>query len=197
MVSWGGQHSIHFHFHHQFPQPRVLSGAEKIQQEGTPTLTGAVAGAGHSEAILSAPCNPTCPLHHCPTEQPSGLFPLHQKRNPSLRLQGGVSHIPLCPIPSSRSAPSDSPAGGAPPTPSPDETSFKRPSPSPDPTASLVHLPFFQDLSLPELLISCHFILLHLPPPKRSSRKPGSFAGCICTASSKPTGQVLRKTIAN
>ena len=162
-----------------------------------PNTDRGCSGCGTLRSHTFCALQPHLPSASLPTEQPSGLFPLHQKRNPSLRLQGGVSHIPLCPIPSSRSAPSDSPAGGAPPTPSPDETSFKRPSPSPDPTASLVHLPFFQDLSLPELLISCHFILLHLPPPKRSSRKPGSFAGCICTASSKPTGQVLRKTIAN
>ena len=153
-------------------------------------------GVGHSESILSVPCNPTCPLHHCPTEQPSGLFPTASEKKPTCLSDSRVT-IPLCPNPSSQAAPSDSPAGRAPPTPSPGETSFKRPSPSPDPTASLAHLPFFQDLSLPELLISCHFILLHLPPSNRSSRKPGSFAGLICTASSKTTGQVLRKTIAN
>ena len=147
------------------------------------------APAGHSAgAPLTYPIDPP---------QVSAKLPPSQAHPLPTCLSDSRVTIPLCPIPSTQSAPSDSPAGWAPPTPSPGETSFKRPSPSPDPTASLAHLPFFQDFSLPELLISCHFILLHLPPPNRSSRKPGSFAGLISTASSKPTGQVLRKTIAN
>ena len=81
---------------------------------------------GHSEAMLFVPCSPTRPLRHCPAEQPSGFFPTASEKKPTCPSDSRVTS-PLCPIPSSQSAPSDSPAGRAPPTPSPDETSFKRP----------------------------------------------------------------------
>lgn len=145
---------------------------------------------GHLEAILSAP--PATPPALCITallSKPLGLLPTHWKGNPPVFRLRVESHTSPVPHPPPALTPQQ---GGLLPLPA--QMNLFMGLPSPDPTA-LTGSPSF----LPGFVTSwiTHFMPFHslTSSPKRSM-KP-EFCWHISTASSKLTGQVLRKNHSN
>lgn len=156
-------------------------------------------GSGHQKPYFRVPCNPTCPL--CITALLSNpLVSSHciRKETPPVSQTPGwslthppVPHPLLLPV-----SPLTPQQGGAPPTPSPDETLQK---------AFSITWPqcyhwftfLFQDLSL-SILSPFHSISFSFisSTQREASRKPVEFCWTYFHTSSKPP-QCTQKTIAN
>lgn len=131
---------------------------------------------------------PRLPLSHRPAGKSSGCFPMAPEIKPASLSDPRAAPLPLPhpPTPASLS-PLTPQQGGLPLLSNPARTSLERPSPTPYSASWL-----YGTCHYLELLILFYFVLVCLPPPNRSSRKPGNLAQLDLAASSKPTEQVLQ-----
>lgn len=139
------------------------------------------------------PRDPTCPFNHCPAEKSSRCFPIIPEIPPCLPLRPQDCPLPSPHPPTPTSLPPLTPSRVGSPFSQPRQDILGKTFPNPLPSIrAILSSLLFGTCHYLESLILFYFVLVCLPPPNRSSRKPGDLAQLDRAASSRPIGQVLQ-----